>query len=522
MKSRFAKFRTFFFRKRILIPLVLIIGGLVWYFISSSSSNKNETILTVQPATFLQDVAVTGKVVPSKNVDMGFETSARVSRVYVKVGDSVKQGQILASVSNGDQQAVVAQRQAQVDAQAAKLAQVQQGSRAEDLTIAQTSVDGAKTTYAQSLQSLVDQIKDSYSKVDDAVRSKSDQLFKDPRTINPDVISFDSYVLRQSVNSQRLAIGEMLTQWSNSLATLSSSNYSSSYLSEARTNLATARKFLNDLGTGVSSLVASAAIPQTTIDKYTGDISNARTSIGASISALEGAQQAYLGSQTAYKQAQDQLALKKAGSTPQEIATQVANLQSARADLQSAQAQLYKTNIIAPFDGLVTKVDTKEGEIASINANVISLISASTYEVDSYVSENDISKVKVGQDAKITLDAYGKDVNFDASVVEVDPAETVLDGVSTYKTKLQFKTNDERIKSGMTANISIQTAQKPNTLVVPQQALFLNGGEKMVTVIQSDNSRVDKPVVTGGINDSGDIEIVSGLAVGDRVVVKKN
>lgn len=521
MKSRFAKFRTFFFRKRILIPLVLIVAGLIWYF-SSNSNNKAETILTVQPSTFLQDVAVTGKVVPAKNVDMGFETSARVSKVYVSVGDSVKQGQILASVSNGDQQAIVAQRQAQVDAQAAKLAQAQKGSRPEDITIAQTSVDGAKTTYAQSLQSLVDQIKDSYSKVDDAVRSKADQLFKDPRTINPDVISFDSYVLRQSVNSQRLAIGEMLTAWSSSISNLSTDNYSSTYLSEARTNLATARRFLNDLGTGVSSLVTSAAIPQTTIDKYTSDISSARTSIGASISALESAQQAYLGSQTAYKQAQDQLALKKAGSTPEEIATQAANLQSARADLQSAQALLYKTNIVAPFDGLITKVDTKEGEIASINANVISLISASTYEVDSYISENDIAKIKVGQPAKVTLDAYGKDVVFDAAVVEVDPAETVLDGVSTYKTKLQFTVNDPRIKSGMTANITIQTAEKPDTLVVPQQALFLTGGEKMVTVVQANGSRVDKPVVTGGINDSGDIEIISGLSIGDKVVVKNN
>lgn len=517
--SRLASFKKFFLRKRIYIPTILILAAIAWGVFGSSSSS-NEELVTVQSTTFVQEVGVTGKVIPAKDVDMAFETGGRVSTVNVKVGDVVKQGQVLASVSSGDQWATVLQRQAKVDSEAAKLAEVQRGSRAEDIAIATTEVEGARVAYEQNLQSLVDQIKDAYAKVDDGVRGKADQLFKNPRTVNPEVLSFENYPLRMSVNDQRLKIGEILSAWSISINTLSTGTYAPSYLTEARTNLSAARNFFNDLSEGVSSLVPSDSFPQTTIDKYKTDVSAARTAVSSAISTLSTVEQAYKASQNAYSKSQDQLALKKAGSTAEQINSQAAILKSAQADLQSARALLAKTNITAPFDGLITKVDTKEGEIASVNTNVIGLISASSYEIESYISESDIAKVRVGQPARVTLDAYGKDIVFNATTVQVDPAETVLDGVSTYKTKLQFTQADERIRSGMTANIIIQTAEKPSSVVIPQEALFLDAGEKMVTIDQG-GKRLNRKVETGGINAKGEIEVLSGISVGEKVVVKK-
>jgi HlyD family secretion protein len=519
MHSRLSSFKNFFKKKRVYIPAIIILALAGWSFFGNSGS-ADEELVTVESTTFIQEVGVTGKVIPAKDVDMAFETSGRVSRVNVKVGDLVKQGQVLASVGSGDQYATVLQRQARVDSEAAKLAEVQRGSRIEDITIATTEVEGARVTYEQNLQALVDQIKDAYAKVDDGVRAKADQLFKNPRTVNPEVIPFDNYNLRLSVNDQRLRIGEMLTAWQKSIAILNVTTYSSVQIAEARTNLSTARNFFNDLSEGVSSLTVSDALTQTTVDKYKTDISSARSSVSTSISALSTAEQAYKTSQNAYTKAQNQLALKKAGSTIEQINSQAALLKSAEADLQSARALLGRTNITAPFDGLITKVDTKEGEIASVNANVIGMISASSYEIESFISESDIAKVRAGQPARVTLDAYGRDIVFSATVVQVDPAETLLDGVSTYKTKLQFVEADERVRSGMTANIVIQTAEKPASVVIPQEALFLEAGEKMVIVDQA-GKRVNRKVETGGINAKGDIEVLSGLSVGEKVVVKK-
>lgn len=506
----------------IYIPLAIVVIGVGAMAYSSNSNGNGEEVITVTPQDFVQEVAVTGKVVAAQDVQLGFETSGRISRVNVKVGDKVNIGQVLAFVSNGDYGAAVSQRQAIVESEQAKLAEIQRGSRIEDITIAQSDVDSAQTSIDQAKRNVVDQIKDAYVRSDDAVRSKIDQLYSNPRSATPEILSFDTsnvgYAFKEKLNDERLRAGEMLTRWQSSTQSLTAESYTLTTLSEARTNINQMRDFLNNLSVAVSSLQPNTSLTQTTIDKYKSDISQARTNISIAATNLSSAEQSISSYQSALKKAQDQLALKKAGSTQEQINSQIAQVKSAQAQLQSAQAAYAKTLITAPFAGIVTKVDTKAGEIASPNISVISLSSASKYEMESFISETDIAKVKVAQSAKVTLDAYGKSVIFDATVTEVDPAETVLDGVSTYKAKLQFAVDDERIKSGMTANITIQTDSRTAVIVIPQQAIFLKDGEKNVKVIVA-SGQEDRIVKTGSINNKGDIEVISGISAGERVIV---
>ena len=520
MKSRISSFFRIFKSKKIYIPAIIILAIVGWS-VFGSKSTAGEQKITVQSATFVQEVSVTGKVVAAKDVNMAFEASGRVSSISVKVGGKVAEGQLLTSLSNGDAYGLVLQKQAKVDEENARLAEVRKGPRQEDVAIAKSEAEGAVASYNQAVQSLIDQIKDSYSKSDDALRSKVDQLYTNPRSATPEILPFDNYNLKRSLEDQRVRVGEILTNWNAELSGLSgAASYSDKVLADARVNLATMRNYLNDLSTAASAFQTSGSLPQATVDKYRSDISSARAAVSAAISSLTASELSYKNSLTT-KQTKDQAyLLKLAGSTSEQINAQAAQLKSAQADLQSANAAYAKTVIRAPFDGLITKVDIKEGETVSPTINAISMISSAGYEIESFVSESDIAKVRVGQPAQVTLDAYGKEVKFKATVSEVDPAETVLDGVSTYKTKLQFVATDERVRSGMTANTTIQTAEKPASVVVPQEALFLEGGEKVVTVEEA-GKRVNKKVVTGGINSDGDIEVISGLSIGDVVIVIK-
>jgi multidrug efflux pump subunit AcrA (membrane-fusion protein) len=152
------------------------------------------------------------------------------------------------------------------------------------------------------------------------------------------------------------------------------------------------------------------------------------------------------------------------------------------------------------------------------------------------VSENDIAKLKVGQVTKISLDAYGRDVFFEGMIISVDPAETIKDGVSTYRTKIQFTQKDERVKSGMTANIDIETDRRPGVVTIPQAAIFLDKGIKKVYVLTDDacvknntcqnNLKKMKDIKqveikTGEINNTGDIEIISGLENNQTIIYGK-
>lgn len=505
MKSVAHRFLSFIKKPLFYIPAILIIAGGVYAYVSNSSGG-NEEIFTVTSGEFVQSISVTGKVIPAQNVDLGFEQSGRVSYVRVNVGDSVRLGQVIASLSNGDLSATVAQREAQVEAEQARLAEIQRGSRPEDIRLAQNNVTQAKL-------SMVDAVRDAYTKSDDVLRKNIDQLYTDPRSIRPQIIPSDNYALTESLNEQRLRVGEMLTSWSAEVSTLSADNYSNTNLSKARTNLLTMQKYLDDLSIAVSSY-KEGSMTQATIDKYRSDISSARSSISSTVSALNTAE-------SSLRRYEDQLAIEQAGSTAEEINTQLAQVKSAQASLASARASVGKTIITAPFDGVITKSDIKAGEIASPNEPVISIISAAQYQIESFISETDVAKVAAGQDARVTLDAYGKDVYFAAKVSEVDPAETILNGISTYKTKLQFNQSDDRIKSGMTANISIETARKSSSFSIPQEALFLNYGEKSVTVLNADNTRKTVVVVTGSIGNDGSIEVLSGLNEGDRIVITK-
>jgi len=214
--------------------------------------------------------------------------------------------------------------------------------------------------------------------------------------------------------------------------------------------------------------------------------------------------------------AQADLALKKAGTVQQQIDAQEAALEAADANVKNLQVQLAKTVIRSPLSGVVTKQDAKAGEIASAGAPLVSVISNAKYEIEANIPEADIAKIKVGDTAQITLDAYGSDVVFEASVSKIDPAETVIDGVSTYRTTLQFKESDPRIKPGMTANTDIAGEKRENVLYVPGRAVFTRGATKTVQLIEGETVR--EVEITAGLRGSnGDVEVISGLKEGDKV-----
>ena len=210
-------------------------------------------------------------------------------------------------------------------------------------------------------------------------------------------------------------------------------------------------------------------------------------------------------------QAESALTLKQESARPEDVS-------SAYGSLLIAKGNYDDKFIYAPFDGVITKMDAKVGEIASPNISLITMMGAGTFQIESYVPEVNIAKIKLGYDASVTLDAYGSNVFFNAKVVEMDPAETIRDGVSTYKIKLQFKDKDDRIKSGMTANVSIITFTKPNVIVLPGGVVYEKNGKKFVqTKVEKNINTVE--ITTGEVSSLGQVEVISGVKEGDQVIL---
>ena len=165
-------------------------------------------------------------------------------------------------------------------------------------------------------------------------------------------------------------------------------------------------------------------------------------------------------------------------------------------------------------------MDVKVGEtfllFPSATTPTIGLIGNNGYKIEVYVPETDIGKIGLGNVADVTLDAYGPATIFPATVSLIDPAETVQDGISTYKVTLHFSQNDPRIKAGLTANVTIITATSSQVLAIPESAVIQKGNDSFVLVKEA-SGFTQKQIQTGIKSADGYVEAVSGLEDGDAV-----
>ena len=514
------KLPSFFTHSKIVIVVVAmaIAGGGFFYF-NRTKTPTYETI-TVERGTLTQEVNVTGNVTPIQSATLAFEKGGKIKKIYTDVGKQVFVGQVLAETDNAELGAGILDAQANLAAENAKLAELRRGSRPEELQVSETTVANAKISKTDADQNLRDKIGDAYTKADDAIRNQVDQFMSNPRTPTPQlnfVVADDQ--LRIDIVQKRYAIELLFSPWQKDISTLGTAGDPKQSGELSQNILTTIKGFLDKIALAVNALTPSGTISQTTIDGYKGSIATARSNINTAIVNLTAAEEKFSAAESNLLLAQNQLTLKQSGAGEEELAGEEARVKQAEAKVETARAQFEKTILRSPIDGIVTKKDAKEGEIVAPNALVVSVISNQKFEIDVNIPETDIAKVKTGDIAITTLDAYGESVSFEATVVNIEPAATVIEGVPTYKTTLYFTKYDTRIKSGMTANIDILTNKRENALSVPTRAITIDNGKATVEIENPDKTIRTVGVVLGMKSSDGKTEILSGLNEGDRVIL---
>ncbi|MFA4890112.1 MAG: efflux RND transporter periplasmic adaptor subunit [Candidatus Paceibacterota bacterium] len=510
-------------RKRtiIIIAVVVVLLAVGAYFLFRGKKAPVYEFVSAQKGEVVQEVSVTGAVKPAQDVDLAFEKGGKISLVKANVGDKVVAGQVLVALSNSDLVAQLDQAKASLKVQEASLDELKKGTRAEEISVYQTKVDNAAVSLNEAKKAVVDKINDAYTKSEDAIRNKADQFFTNPRTSNPQFI-FSSVTgqLKTDIEWKRFLIESVLNSWNSSLSVLTVSSDLDFNINIAKNNLNQIRLLLDNIALAINSLTPNAALTQIIIDGYKADVSTARANVNTAVANLTAAQDGLSSAQSALTLTQQDLALKKASSTPEQIAGQEAQTEAARANVKNYEAQVAKTILRAPINGIVTKQEAKVGEITAVGAVIVSLISESQFEMEANVPEADIVKIKISDGAKVTLDAYGNDVIFEARVTKIDPAETMIEGVATYKITLQFLKKDERLKSGMTANIDVLTDKRENVISIPQRAVASKDQDKIVKILlnKKTGETSEVKVKTGLRGSDGNIEILEGIKEGDKVV----
>ncbi|HBU07267.1 MAG TPA: hypothetical protein DEB09_04245 [Candidatus Magasanikbacteria bacterium] len=204
----------------------------------------------------------------------------------------------------------------------------------------------------------------------------------------------------------------------------------------------------------------------------------------------------------------------------EDVASYEASLNETKAGLSQAVANLNKARIIAPIDGVIGKVDAKLGQYVSSQDAVVKLVSPH-FEIKVDIPETDIVKIALGNEAQITLDAFGDDVKFKGVVTEIEIGETVIQDVVYYTVTLSIDDDgSNNILNGMTANVMFYTEQKENVLYIPSRAIKADDqGNKTVRILENEELK-DIKVNTGLRGDNGLIEITNGLQEGQEIVVR--
>jgi multidrug efflux pump subunit AcrA (membrane-fusion protein) len=445
----------------------IVLAGLIArdVFVPATPAAAQLRTATVALGTVRASVTGTGSVEPASQVNVNFKTGGQLVEVDAKAGDHVAVGQVLGRIDPSSAQAALEQAQTSLQTAEARLQADYSPASPDQIAQLQHAVANAQTAYNQTVTQV------NFTNQQDANAVAADQSF-----YNQDHAIYHSDCSQVSMARQADCVD-------------------------------------------LAKLQADQAKQQQ--DQISGQKQETQAS-------------------EAITQAQD--ALNSATEAkPNAVAADQASVAAAQAQVDSAQANLDATTLHSPMSGYVVSVTGEAGESAGAgggatatapgstapqpstsstgggSSSFVVLSSDSGYQAVVPFAETDAARLVANQTATATFDAVNG-LTLTARLLAVSVNATVISNVVNYYATFTFDSGDPRLKSGMTANLTVVVAQADNVLVAPNSAITRRGQAATVTVLQADGTRVITPVETGVQGDST-TEITTGVKQGDKLVL---
>lgn len=529
----------------IISTIVIVLGGYFAYQGLFGEKDFPYEIVIVSRGEIIQNVSATGTVVPAKQIDLQFESSGRIRKVGVNVGDEVNAGQILVWLNTAELNAQLQSNYAALNIVEAKLAQILAGSREEDIQVYQTTVSNAETDVVDKEQALIDAKADAVNDLDEAYEDALDEV-KTAYTKADRALLITFAEIREeyfngnnqidlNVKSKENAAKQALTLAKNYLD-VAEGDSSYGNIELVLGEMKAALTLIRDALAYLRLVMDDASVKSSVSSTHETSIDTERTAIDTELTALTSVEQKIKSteitnqtnintveanlnaSEAVLKKAQDELTLKQATPRQADIDLAEAEVRQARANILQVQEKINKNILRAPTSGTITTLEKEEGEMAAANSTIVSMISSGCFQIEANISETEIARVSLKDNVKMTLDALDPGEKFVGEIIKIDPAETIISGVIYYKVTSVFNVEDEKIKPGMTVNLDIQTDKKENTLYLPYYVVRGINSQKFVNILK--DGKVVEQIIKTGLEGENRIEIIEGLEEGDEVVLE--
>lgn len=491
-----------------IVILVLISG---YYGYSKYKSNANAVtkyvISDVKNGAVVSSVSGSGQISASNQVVIKSETSGDIVSVNVSVGQSVRTGDLIAAVDARD--AKINLENAKINME--KLTNTNSTSLLQNNnSLGKAYETGFNTVVSTNLDfpSVISGLDDLFYKQtgylsDTKIQSLSDATKSLRNTAG---VQFDSAKTKQDSND--IIYQKTSRTSSNSdIENLINDTYDTvKQFTEALKNTRNAVAYVKNQG----------------VDKNATDATTAETNLNTWINQMNSHLSDLL-------TAKNNIAETKNSLTELNKGTNSLDVRAQQLSLESAQIAYDNSFIRAPFDGVVAQLTVNKGDSVSSGTSLGTFITQQKV-ADITLNEVDVAKIKTGDKATLTFDAIDG-LSITGKVSSIDLVGTVTQGVVSYPVKIVFDTQDDRIKSGMSASAAIVTNSKQDVIIVPTNAIKTQGSVSYVDMVPKDTATTDssgvelataptQQQIELGISDDPNTEIVSGLSVGDKIVTK--
>ncbi|MFH0890806.1 MAG: HlyD family efflux transporter periplasmic adaptor subunit [Candidatus Liptonbacteria bacterium] len=547
-----------------LIAAILVFGGYYGYGkIFGASGETRYVLAAVTKGTIVASVSGTGQVSASSQVDVKPKASGEVVLVAVKQGDSVRTGQLLAKLDASVAEKSVRDAEANLESAKLSLQKLIQPADALSIMQAENNLISANQSKQKASDDLVAAYDDGFNTVANAFmdlpglitglntilngntlnvsQNNADAYYSLIKSYKPDAdqfrdITIASYQKARAVYDKNLQDYKNSSRYSDTagIESLIEETYDTTkQMSEAIKNTKTFLDLVNDTLTSTSQNNRPPALLSThesSLQSYTGTVNGHLGNLLNIQSSIKNNKDTITNSERTILERTESLAKLKAGADVLDIRSQELLLRQRENGLLDARENLANYYVRAPFDGVIGVMNTRKGDPAS-SATVIATVITSQKIAEISLNEVDVAKIKIGQKATLTFDAFA-DLTITGQVVEVDAIGAVSQGVVSYGVKISFDTENDQIKPGMSVSASIITDSKQDALILVNSAIKSNNGSQYVETLNPSSNMTtsttgvvsaDAPfrkAIETGLSNESITEITDGLSEGDLVVAR--
>ncbi len=500
---------------------ILLLSGTIYLFFGRTSTENRYTLTTTKYATITSTISGSGQVTSNDQIDIKSKASGDVIYIGALEGQEVRAGYFIAQLNTRNAQKTV--RDAEINLENAKL-QLEKLRGAETLVIPRNQLK-AEENLLKSYEDGFNTVSNVFLDIPAIISSLHDIIYNQDFSKNEWNTDYLANAIKNYTEDAAQFKKDVYIKY-EAARTNYDTNFTNYKINNRSSDQITTKKLINETYNTTKNLAESIKSANNLIQLYKDKLKEKNIepktiadTFLANLNTYTGKTNSHLINLLNIKNAtsanEEALANASLDIRSQELA--VKQRENALADAKDTLSDYF---IRTPLAGTIAKINIKK--LDSINNGlVVATLITKQKNLELSLNEIDIAQIKVGQNATISFDAI-PDFKLNGTITRVDTLGTVSQGVVTYNIKINFNSNDDRIKSGMSATALITTNSKENVLTVPNSAVKSQNDKYYVEIFnkKSKTATPTKKFIEIGISNDALTEIISGLNEGDEVIAR--